>query len=52
LEPKKLGRAQETHLEDPGRDGRNMLSWIFNKWDMRIWSGSIWLRIGTGGKHL
>jgi len=42
----------ETHLEDPGVDVRIILRWIFKKWDMRIWTGLIWLRIGTGGGHL
>ena len=40
------------HLEDPGVDGRIILSWIFRKWDVRVWTGSGWLRIGTGGGHL
>jgi hypothetical protein len=25
------------------------LSWIFRKWDAEVWTGSSWLRIGTGG---
>jgi hypothetical protein len=25
---------------------------IFRKWDVVIWTGSSWLRIGTGGLHL
>ena len=25
---------------------------IFRKWDVGVWVGSIWLRIGTGGEHL
>jgi len=33
---------------DPGADGRIILRWIFRKWDMGLWSGSSWLRIGTG----
>jgi hypothetical protein len=37
------------HLEDPGRI---ILRWIFRKWDVGTWNGSIWLRIGTGGRHL
>jgi hypothetical protein len=37
------------HLGDPGVDGRIILRWIFRKWDMGIWTGSSWLRIGTGG---
>jgi len=36
-------------LEDPGVDGRIILIWIFRKKDVRAWSGSIWLTIGTGG---
>ena len=42
----------KNHLEDPGVDGRIILSWIFRKWDVRAWTGSIWFRIGTGGGHL
>jgi hypothetical protein len=37
---------------DPGIDGRIMLRWICRKWDVGVWTGSIWLRIGTGGGHL
>jgi hypothetical protein len=33
-------------------DGRIILRWIFRKWDVSVWTGSIWLRIGTGGGHL
>ena len=28
------------------------LRWVFRKWDVGVWSGSSWLRIGTGGGHL
>jgi hypothetical protein len=36
-------------LEDPGVDGRIILGWIFRKWDVRAWTGLIWLKIGTEG---
>jgi hypothetical protein len=37
------------YLEDPGIDGGIILRWIFRKWALGAWAGSIWLRIGTGG---
>ena len=43
---------EKDHLEDPGLDGRIILRWIFRKWDVGLWTGSSWLRIGTGGGHL
>jgi hypothetical protein len=39
------------HLGDPGIDGWIILGWVFSKWDVGLWSGSSWLRIGTGGGH-
>jgi len=36
----------------PGVHGRIILRWIFRKWDVGVWTRSIWLRIGTGGGHL
>jgi len=42
----------KSHLEDPGIDGRIILRWIFRMSNIRAWTGSIWLRIGTGGGHL
>jgi hypothetical protein len=38
--------------EDPGVDGMIILRWIFRKWDVGVWTGSIWLRIGTGDENL
>jgi len=43
---------ERDHLEDPGKDGRIIVRWIFKNWDVVAWTGSIWLRIGTGGGHL
>jgi hypothetical protein len=40
------------HLGDTGVDGRIILRWIFSKWDVELWTGSSWLRIGTYGGHL
>ena len=42
----------KNHLEDPCVDGRIILRWIFRKWDVGLWTGSSWLRIGTGVGHL
>jgi len=33
---------ERDHLEDPGRDGRIILRWIFRKWDLRVWTGLMW----------
>jgi len=39
-------------LEDPGVDRRKILRRIFRKWDLGLWAGWSWLKIGTGGGHL
>jgi len=41
---KPLGRAR--------RRWGIILRWIFRKWDVGAFTGSSWLRIGTGGGHL
>ena len=40
-------RPLGTHL-----DGRIILRWILRKWDVGVWTGLSWLRIGTDGGHL
>jgi len=40
---------ERDHLGVPGVDGRIILRLIFRKWDVGVWTGSSWLRIGTGG---
>jgi len=40
------------YLVDTGVDERITLRWILRKWDVVVWTGSSWLRIGTGGGHL
>jgi len=43
---------ERDHLEEPSLDERIILRWIFRKWDVGVWTGSSWLRIGTGGGQL
>jgi hypothetical protein len=48
-----VGKPEErSHLEDQGVDGRIILRWIFGRWDLRAWTGLIWLRKGKVGGHL
>ena len=43
---------ERDRLVEPGVDGTIILRWIFRKRDVGVWTGSSWLRIGTGGGHL
>jgi hypothetical protein len=35
----------------PRRRWEVILRWIFRKYNAGLWTGSNWLRIGTGGGH-
>jgi len=37
---------ERDHLGDPGVD---VIRLIYRKWEIEVWTGSSWLRIGTGG---
>ena len=34
---------------DQDVDGRIIFRWLFRKWNVGVWTGSRWLRIGTDG---
>ena len=40
------------NLEDLGVDERIIVKCVFKKWGLGVWTGSSWLRIGTGDGHL
>jgi len=39
-------------LGRPRRRWEKILRWIFRKWDVGVWTGWSWPRIGTGGGNL
>jgi hypothetical protein len=43
---------ESEHLEYLGVDGKIILNVIFQKWGGKVWTGVVWLRIGTGGGRL
>jgi len=43
---------ERNHSGDSSVDRRIILSWIFRKWDVGVWTGLSWHRIGTSGGHL
>jgi len=48
-----VGNLRERdHLGDPGVNRRIILNWVFRTWDVGVWTGSIWLRIWTGGEQV
>jgi hypothetical protein len=41
--------SERHYLEDPGVDWKLVRRWIFRSWDVKAWTGLIWLWRGTGG---
>jgi hypothetical protein len=39
---------ERNYCGDPGVDGRIILRCTFRKWNVEVWTGSNWLRAGTG----
>jgi hypothetical protein len=37
-------------LGDLDVDDGIILRWTFRKWDVAVWTGLSWLRLGTGGR--
>jgi hypothetical protein len=40
---------EEATQEDLGRDRKTILEWILGKWSGKVWTGFVWLRMGTIG---
>jgi len=45
-------RRERDHWGDLGLDGLIILGWISRRWDVGMWTGLGWPRIGTGGGRL
>ena len=45
-------RRERDHWGDLGVDRWIILGWISRRWDVGIWTGLAWPRIGTGGGRL
>jgi hypothetical protein len=45
-------REREQTLGRPTRRWEDNIKMDHQKWDVGAWTGSSWLRIGTGGRHL
>jgi hypothetical protein len=42
-------QKERDHQKDQDLGGWTILKWIIKKYDGVVWTGSIWLRIGTSG---
>jgi hypothetical protein len=42
-------QKERDHEKDQEVGGWKILKWILERWDEMVWTGSIWLRIGTSG---
>ena len=47
-----VGKLERDHWGHPSLDWKIIMRWIFRKWEVSVWTGSGWLRIGTAGGHL
>ena len=48
-----VGNLRERdRLEEAGVDGRIILGWISRRWDVGMWTGLGWPRIGIGGGRM
>ena len=48
-----VGKSEgKNHWGDLDVDGRIILGWISRRWDVGMWTGLGWPRIGTGGGRL
>ena len=45
-------RTERDYWGDLGVDGWIILGWISRRWDVGMWTGLGWSRIGTGGGRL
>ena len=45
-------RRERDHWGDLGVDGWIILGWISRRWDVGMWTGLVWSRIGIGGGRL